>query len=73
MPNRTRPAASVQEALGSITIGEGYLLRADGVAVALIDLTPPDLRLHDASSLARLLDAYTHVLCTCPDRCSLLT
>jgi hypothetical protein len=59
--------------MGSITIGEGYLLRADGVAVALIDLTPPDLRLHDASSLARLLDAYTHVLCTCPDRCSLLT
>lgn len=73
MPNRTRYTASVQEALGSITIGEGYLLRADGVAVVLIDLTPPDLRLHDASSLARLLDAYTHVLCTCPDRCSLLT
>lgn len=73
MPNRARQTASVQEALGNITIGDGYLVRADGVAVALIDLTPPDLRLHDASSLERLLDAYTHVLCTCPDRCSLLT
>ncbi len=73
MPNRARPTASVQEALGNITVGEGYLLRADGVAVALIDLTPPDLRLHDATSLERLLDAYTHVLCTCSDRCSLLT
>jgi hypothetical protein len=70
---RLRPTASVQEALGSLTIGAGYVLRADGVAVALLDLTPPDLRLHDADSLARLLDAYTHVLATCPDRCSLLT
>jgi hypothetical protein len=73
MPQRTRPTASVQEALGMITIGEGYLVRADGVAVALIALTPPDLRLHDADSLAHLLDAYAQVLRACPDRCSLLT
>lgn len=73
MPAHIRTTASVQEALGAITIGEGHLLRADGVAVGLIDLTPPDLRLHDADSLDRLLAAYTHALCTCPDRCSLLT
>lgn len=73
MPHRTRPIASVQEALGNITIGEGYLLRADGVAVALIDLTPPDLRLHDAVSLERLIEHYAHILRACPDRCSLLT
>ncbi|WP_129676011.1 hypothetical protein [Candidatus Chloroploca sp. Khr17] len=70
---RSRPPGSVQEALGALTIGEGYLVRGDGVAVALIDLTPPDLRLHDATSLARLLEAATHVFSTCPDRCSLLT
>lgn len=73
MNSRSRALSSVQDALGNITIGEGYLLRADGVAVALIDLTPPDLRLYDAESLAHLLDAYTNILHTCPDRCSLLT
>lgn len=73
MANHARPSASAQEALGNLTIGEGYLLRADGVAVALIDLTPPDLRLHDAASLERLLEHYAQVLRACPDRCSLLT
>lgn len=64
---------SIQDALGNLVIGEGYLLRADGVAVALLEITPPDLRLYDAESLAQLLEAYTTVLYTCPDRCSLLT
>lgn len=73
MAHRAHPLASAQEALGNLTIGEGYLLRADGVAVALIDLTPPDLRLHDAASLERLLEHYAQVLQACPDRCSLLT
>lgn len=73
MASHTRARASVQEAIGNIVIGEGYLLRADGIAVALVDLTPPDLRLHDAASLARLLEHYAQVLRACPDRCSLLT
>jgi hypothetical protein len=59
--------------MGSLTIGDGYVLRSDGVAVALITLTPPDLRLFDAASLERLLEQYTDVLRACPDRCSLLT
>lgn len=53
---RLQPTASVQDAIGILAIGEGYLLRTDGVAVALLDLNPPDLRLHDANSLERLLD-----------------
>lgn len=70
---RSRHHGSVQETLGIGRIGEGYLLRQDRVAVALIELTPPDLRLYDAESLARLLAMYTDVLRACPDRCSLLT
>lgn len=73
MAPRKHSHASVQEAIGNIAVGEGYLLRTDGVAVALIDLTPPDLRLHDAASLERLLEHYAQVLRACPDRCSLLT
>ncbi|NCC93030.1 MAG: hypothetical protein EOM10_07070 [Opitutae bacterium] len=56
-----------------LTIGDGYLLRSDQVAVALIELTPPDLRLYDTEALTRLLDMYRQVLQTCPDRCSLAT
>jgi hypothetical protein len=63
----------VQDSLGALTIGDGYLLRSDRVAVALIELTPPDLRLYDTDSLTRLLGMYSDVLKTCPDRCSLAT
>ncbi len=70
---RPRHTGSVQDTLGSITIGDGYLLRSDRIAVALIELTPPDLRLYDTDSLARLLGMYSDVLRACPDRCSLAT
>jgi len=70
---RLRHTGSVQDALGSITIGDGYLLRSDRIAVALIELTPPDLRLYDTDSLVRLLGMYSDVLRACPDRCSLAT
>jgi hypothetical protein len=52
----------VQDALGIAAIGDGYILRNDGVAVGLAELTPPDLHLHDEHSLAALLDAYEAVL-----------
>jgi hypothetical protein len=71
--SRLRATGSVQDALGPVIIGDGYVLRADRVAVALIELTPPDLRLYDTDSLTRLLGLYTDVLRACPDRCSLLT
>lgn len=70
---RLRQTGSVQDSLGALTIGDGYLLRSDRVAVALIELTPPDLRLYDTDSLTRLLGMYSDVLKTCPDRCSLAT
>jgi hypothetical protein len=70
---RLRQTGSVQDALGALTIGDGYVLRSDRVAVALIELTPPDLRLYDTDSLTRLLDMYREVLRACPDRCSLAT
>ena len=53
---------TVQDALGVAAIGDGYVLRDDGVAVGLAELTPPDLRLHDDHTLALLLDAYESVL-----------
>lgn len=71
--SRLRATGSIQDALGPVIIGDGYVLRADRVAVALIELTPPDLRLYDTDSLTRLLGLYTDVLRACPDRCSLLT
>jgi hypothetical protein len=70
---RSRHTGSVQEAIGVTSIGDGYLLRSDRVAVALIELTPPDLRLYDTDSLLRLLGMYRDVLRACPDRCSLAT
>lgn len=70
---RLRQTGSVQDSLGALTIGDGYLLRSDRVAVALIELTPPDLRLYDTDSLTRLLGMYSDVLRACPDRCSLAT
>lgn len=73
MKGNQRSRASVQDALGNITVGEGYLVRDDGVAVALLNLAPPDLRLYDADSLAQLLETYTQILHACPDRCFLLT
>lgn len=65
--------ASLQDALGILAIGDGYLLRSDRVAVALFEVTPPDLRLLDTDSLIRLLDRYAEILRVCPDRVSLAT
>lgn len=65
--------ASVHDELGIAAVGDGYVLRRDGVATALVTLTPPDLRLYDADSLQWLLDAYTEVLRAIPDRMSLIT
>jgi hypothetical protein len=62
MRPRSQLIEPVQDALGIATIGDGYILRNDGVAVGLAELTPPDLHLHDEHSLAALLDAYEAVL-----------
>ncbi len=70
---RPRHHASLQEALGLLAIGDGYLLRSDRVAVALFEVTPPDLRLLDGDSLAQLLERITEILRTCSDRSSLAT
>jgi hypothetical protein len=59
---------TVQDALGVATIGDGYVLRDDGVVVGLAELTPPDLRLHDDHTLALLLDAYESVLRSSSER-----
>jgi hypothetical protein len=55
-------AESVQDALAIAAIGDGYVLRDDGVAVGLAEITPPDLRLHDDTSLELLLDTYETIL-----------
>jgi hypothetical protein len=62
MPAGIRLTETVQDALGVAAIGDGYLLRDDGVAVGLAEVTPPDLRLHDDHTLALLLDAYESIL-----------
>jgi hypothetical protein len=67
------PAESVQDALAIAAIGDGYVLRNDGIAVGLAEITPPDLRLHDDTSLAMLLDNYETVLRSSGERSMLCT
>jgi hypothetical protein len=62
MPSGSVSTETLQDALGVAAIGDGYVLRDDGVAVGLAEVTPPDLRLHDEHSLALLLDAYESIL-----------
>jgi hypothetical protein len=62
---RTRTASSstsVQDLMGVASVGDGYVLRTDGIAVGIAELTPPDLRLVDDTTLEALLGAYEHVL-----------
>lgn len=64
---------SVQDAVGIAAIGDGYLLRDDGVAVGLAELTPPDLHMHDDTSLQIFLNDYTTLLRSSGDRMLLYT
>jgi hypothetical protein len=73
MSLRITQTETVQDALGIAAIGDGYVLRADGIAVGLAELTPPDLRLHDDTTLALLLDAYEAVLRSSGERMLLYT
>ena len=57
-----QPSATVQDLIGVATVGDGYVLRTDGIAVGIAELTPPDLRLMDASALEALLSTYEQVL-----------
>lgn len=70
---RGRPAESIQRALGIARIGAGYVLRTDGTAVGLIELTPPDLRLYDAAAQTQLLVQYAGVLRSVGERCMIQT
>jgi hypothetical protein len=63
----------VTAAIGVARIGDGYVLRTDGVAVGLAELTPPDMRLLDDAALAALLAQYTAALARMPDRFLLYT
>lgn len=64
---------SVQDALEIQSIGDGYVLRSDGIAVGIGEISSPDLRLHDEGSLSLLLQAYESVLRSSGDRCMLYT
>jgi hypothetical protein len=57
-----QPSATVQDLIGVAAVGDGYVLRTDGIAVGIAELTPPDLRLMDASALEAMLSAYEQVL-----------
>jgi hypothetical protein len=65
--------ATVQDLIGVATVGDGYVLRTDGIAVGLAELTPPDLRLYDEAALSVLLAAYEQVLRSSGERMSLHT
>ena len=66
-------SGDVTAAIGVARIGDGYVLRTDGVAVGLAELTPPDMRLLDDAALAALLAQYTAALARMPDRFLLYT
>lgn len=59
--------------IGVAQIGEGYLLRTDGVAVGLAELTPPDLRLLDDRACSTLLARYAAILQASQERFLLYT
>lgn len=59
--------------IGVAQIGEGYLLRTDGVAVGLAELTPPDLRLLDDRACSALLARYAAILQASQERFLLYT
>lgn len=54
--------SSVQDVIGVAEVGDGYVLRTDGIAVGVAELSPPDLRLYDETTLDALLSAYAQVL-----------
>ena len=56
------PHTSIQDIIGVAMVGDGYVLRTDGIAVGIAELTPPDLRLSDDTTLEALLVAYEQVL-----------
>jgi len=64
---------SVQDLIGVAAVGDGYVLRTDGIAVGVAELTPPDLRLYDEAALAALLAAYEQVLRSSGERLHLHT
>jgi|GEM_PF-5999662 len=64
---------SVQDELDDITIGDGYVLRNDGIAVALLEMTPPDVRMYEEEEFQQILTSYTRVLRTSTDRCMIQT
>jgi hypothetical protein len=64
---------SVQDLIGVAAVGDGYVLRTDGIAVGVAELTPPDLRLFDADALTTLLAAYEQVLRSSSERIHLHT
>lgn len=66
---QARALGSVQHDLGIASIGDGYLVRTDGIAVGVIDATPPDLRLYDEDAIAALMASITDVLLRSSDRC----
>lgn len=56
------------DALGVAAIADGYLVRRDGHATGLIEITPPDARVHDAAALGSMLAEYERVLMTLTGR-----
>src|SRR3954471_5941609 len=68
-----QPSATVQDLIGVSAVGDGYVLRTDGIAVGIAELTPPDLRLHDATALEAVLAAYEQALRTSGERLHLHT
>jgi len=64
---------SVQDELDDMIIGDGYVLRTDGIAVALLEMTPPDVRMYEEDEFAQMISSYTAVLRTSTDRCMIQT
>lgn len=52
----------LEDELGIVAIGPGYLIRRDGHAVGIIELTPPDPRVHDAATLLRIIQEYERAI-----------
>jgi hypothetical protein len=59
-----RQHGRLADEIGIVTIADGYVVRRDGHATGLIEVTPPDMRVHDAAALERMIAEYEQVLMT---------
>lgn len=58
----SRSIGRLDDELGIAQLGPGYVVRRDGHAIGIIEIIPPDPRVHDSAALLRIIREYEGVL-----------